>query len=100
VLRSFLGTVKIKASDSELTLGVDPDDGRADSGDLESDLKDLLLAARCLRSQRLEEPASGSDAPSDRYASLRRNSTGENSTLGLSSGLSESHRWPACGMLQ
>jgi AAA+ ATPase superfamily predicted ATPase len=44
VLRSFLGTIKIKASDIELTLGVDPEDGRADSGELESDLKDLLLA--------------------------------------------------------
>ena len=44
VLRSFLGTIKIKASDMELTLGVDPEEGRADSGDLESDLKDLLVA--------------------------------------------------------
>jgi AAA ATPase domain len=44
VLRSFLSTIKVKASDIELTLGVDPEEGRADSGDLESDLKDLLLA--------------------------------------------------------
>jgi type II secretory pathway predicted ATPase ExeA len=44
VLRSFLGTIKIKATDIELTLGVDPEEGRADSGELESDLKDLLLA--------------------------------------------------------
>jgi type II secretory pathway predicted ATPase ExeA len=44
VLRSFLSTIKIKASDIELTLGIDPEEGRADSGDLESDLKDLLLA--------------------------------------------------------
>jgi len=44
VLRSFLGTIKFKASEIELTLGVDPEQGRADSGELESDLKDLLLA--------------------------------------------------------
>jgi AAA+ ATPase superfamily predicted ATPase len=44
VLRSFLGTIKIKATDIELTRGVDPEEGRADSGELESDLKDLLLA--------------------------------------------------------
>jgi type II secretory pathway predicted ATPase ExeA len=44
VLRSFLSTIKIKASAIELTLGIDPEEGRADSGDLESDLKDLLLA--------------------------------------------------------
>lgn len=44
VLRSFLSTIKIKASDIEMTLGIDPEEGRADSGDLESDLKDLLLA--------------------------------------------------------
>jgi AAA ATPase domain len=45
VLRSFLGTIKAKSGDVELTLGVDPEEGRADSGDLESDLKDLLIAA-------------------------------------------------------
>lgn len=44
VLRSFLGTIKVKSGDVELTLGVDPQEGRADSGDLESDLKDLLIA--------------------------------------------------------
>jgi len=44
VLRSFLGTIKVKSGDVELTLGVDPEEGRADSGDLESDLKDLLIA--------------------------------------------------------
>jgi type II secretory pathway predicted ATPase ExeA len=44
VLRSFLSTIKIKSSDIELTLGIDAEEGRADSGDLESDLKDLLLA--------------------------------------------------------
>ena len=45
VLRSFLGTIKVKSGHIELTLGVDPEEGRADSGDLESDLKDLLIAA-------------------------------------------------------
>src|SRR5882724_11784355 len=44
VLRSFLGTVKVKAGEVEVTLGVDPEAGRADSGDLESDLKDMLIA--------------------------------------------------------
>lgn len=44
VLRSFLGTITLKAHDVELTLGVDPERGRADSGDLESDLQDLLIA--------------------------------------------------------
>jgi len=43
VLRSFLGTVKMSAGEVEVTLGVDPQTGRADSGDLESDLKDLLV---------------------------------------------------------
>ena len=44
VLRSFLGTVKVSAGDWEVSLGVDPEPGRADSGDLESDLQDLLVA--------------------------------------------------------
>jgi hypothetical protein len=44
VLRSFLGTVKVAASHVELTLGIDPEAGRADSGDLESDLTDMLIA--------------------------------------------------------
>jgi hypothetical protein len=44
VLRSFLGTIRVKSGELELTLGVDPEEGRADSGDLESDLKDLLVA--------------------------------------------------------
>lgn len=34
----------IKEMSGEVTLGVDPEKGRADSGDLESDLKDLLIA--------------------------------------------------------
>lgn len=44
VFRAFLGTVKISYEDIELTLGVDPQVGTADSGDLEADLPDLFLA--------------------------------------------------------
>jgi AAA+ ATPase superfamily predicted ATPase len=44
ILRSFLGTIKVSGGGMQVTLGVDPEAGRADSGDLESDLKDLLVA--------------------------------------------------------
>lgn len=44
VLRSFIGNVTISAGGVDLTLGVDPEVGRADSGDLEGDLKDMLIA--------------------------------------------------------
>jgi hypothetical protein len=47
VLRSFIGRFKAKVKVGELAeieLGVDPERGVADSGDLESDLSDLLLA--------------------------------------------------------
>lgn len=44
VLRSFLGTIKVATGHLDFTLGVDSEEGRADSGDLESDLKDLLIA--------------------------------------------------------
>ena len=44
VLRSFLGTIKVTTGHLELTLGVDAEQGHADSGNLESDLKDLLVA--------------------------------------------------------
>lgn len=44
VLRSFLGTVKLSAGELDISLGIDPEPGRADSGDLESDLQDLLIA--------------------------------------------------------
>jgi hypothetical protein len=47
VLRSFLGTFKTKFKVGELAeieLGVDPERGEADSGHLESDLTDLLVA--------------------------------------------------------
>ena len=55
VLRSFLGTVKVSSHEVEVTLGVDPEKGRADSGDLESDLKDLAIA--------LGEAARAADRP-------------------------------------
>jgi hypothetical protein len=44
VLRSFLGKVKIEAGGIDLTLDVDPEVGRADSGNFEDDLADLLVA--------------------------------------------------------
>jgi hypothetical protein len=44
VLRSFLGAVKLKYADVELGLDIDPEHGSADSGDLEIDLPNLLVA--------------------------------------------------------
>lgn len=44
VLRSFIGTVTLSAGGIDLTLGVDPEPGQADSGDLESDIRDVLVA--------------------------------------------------------
>ena len=44
VLRSFLGSIKISAGSVDITLGVDPEIGQADSGLLEADVTDLLLA--------------------------------------------------------
>jgi hypothetical protein len=45
-------------SDRHPEIAVDPEEGRADSGDLESDLKDMLLA--------LGEASKESDRPTDR----------------------------------
>lgn len=45
VLRSFAGTVKVTVNDVTFGLGVDPERGVADSGDLESDLTALFVAA-------------------------------------------------------
>ena len=42
VLRSFVGGLRIKIGDIEI--GVDPEKGSADSGDLEADLSELLAA--------------------------------------------------------
>jgi len=43
VLRSFIGSVKLKINDIEIGLDVEPERGSADSGDLEVDLPELLL---------------------------------------------------------
>jgi len=44
VLRSFIGNITIAAGGAEVTLGVDPEIGYADSGNLEDDLRDILIA--------------------------------------------------------
>lgn len=44
ILRSFIGPLTISAGGAEVTLGVDPETGYADSGNLENDLRDVLLA--------------------------------------------------------
>ena len=44
VFRSFISSLKLKHGDFELVLDVDPEKGIADSGDLETDLPDLLVA--------------------------------------------------------
>jgi hypothetical protein len=44
VLRGFLGSLKISYADIEIGLDVDPEKGTADSGDLEIDLPNLLVA--------------------------------------------------------
>lgn len=44
VLRSFIGNVSVTAAGIDITLGVDPEVGQADSGHLEEDVTDLLLA--------------------------------------------------------
>lgn len=44
VLSSFVGTIKITVGGVDIGLDIDPERGVADSGDLEIDLPDLLLA--------------------------------------------------------
>ncbi len=44
VLRGFLGAVKMSLGDLDIEIGLDPERGVADSGDLESDLPNLLYA--------------------------------------------------------
>jgi hypothetical protein len=44
VLRSFLGSLEITYKDITIGLDVDPEQGSADSGDLETDLPNLLVA--------------------------------------------------------
>ena len=44
VLKSFLSALKVSISDIEFGISVDPETGSADSGDLEADLPELMLA--------------------------------------------------------
>jgi len=44
VFRSFIGNLKISYGDMDLSLGIDPAIGTADSGDLEIDLPDLFVS--------------------------------------------------------
>jgi hypothetical protein len=44
VLRSFIGSFKLKVEDVSLGLDIEPEKGSADSGDLEIDLPNLLVA--------------------------------------------------------
>lgn len=44
VLRGFLGAVKLNLGGVDMEIGLEPERGVADSGDLESDLPNLLLA--------------------------------------------------------
>ena len=44
VLRSFLGVLKVTYNDITIALDIDPEEGSADSGDLEIDLPNLLVA--------------------------------------------------------
>ncbi|MFS8931211.1 AAA family ATPase [Cupriavidus taiwanensis] len=44
VLKSFVSAVKVKVQDIEIGLDIDPEQGVADSGDLEADLPELFVA--------------------------------------------------------
>jgi hypothetical protein len=44
VLRSFIGRITVSTGGVDVTLGVDPEPGHADSGDFEADVKDVLVA--------------------------------------------------------
>lgn len=44
VLRSFIGKITVSTGGVDITLGVDPEPGHADSGDFEADVKDVLIA--------------------------------------------------------
>lgn len=44
VLKSFIGTIKIKIGEVEFGLDIDPERGSADSGDLEEDLPSVFIA--------------------------------------------------------
>jgi len=44
VLRSFVGAIRLKVADLEIGLDIDPEQGAADSGDLEADLAEMFVA--------------------------------------------------------
>jgi hypothetical protein len=44
VLRSFIGSIKVKMGEAEFGLDIEPERGTADSGDLEADLAELFVA--------------------------------------------------------
>ncbi|MBI5631346.1 MAG: AAA family ATPase [Elusimicrobia bacterium] len=44
VLRSFIGSVRVMVGDIEMGLSMDPEKGKADSGDFETDLSELFVA--------------------------------------------------------
>ncbi len=44
VLRSFIGALKLTVGDVSIGLDIDPEKGSADSGDLEIDLPNLIVA--------------------------------------------------------
>jgi hypothetical protein len=44
VFRSFMNGIKLRYGEAELSLDIEPEAGAADSGDLEADLPELLLA--------------------------------------------------------
>lgn len=44
VLKSFVGAIKVKVGEIEIGLDIDPEKGKADSGDLEADLSELFAA--------------------------------------------------------
>jgi hypothetical protein len=44
IFKSFIRSIKVKVNDIEFGLDIEPEQGSADSGDLESDLTDLFIA--------------------------------------------------------
>ena len=44
VLRGFMSTVRLRLGETEISLDIEPEPGAADSGDLEADLPELMVA--------------------------------------------------------
>lgn len=57
VLRSFLGALKITYNDITIGLDIDPEEGSADSGDLEIDLPNLFVAVAEAAEERMSAVA-------------------------------------------